>query len=193
MDWMQFVSALVSSLAWPGAILGIVFLLKGPILKAIPKIRTFKYGELHIDLSEQLKAVEADLTVSSSEQNSPPQVPPSLSPDVVRAAEASPTASMILAWKKVEAAVHEAVVRHKLTIGDRQTTLPLFKFMALERKGLVDDMTITTYRRLQGLRNRVVHGSSGPGDGASDVEVSLEDALSMAQSCEWLIKKLNSV
>jgi hypothetical protein len=193
MDWMQFVSALVSSLAWPLAVVGVVVLLKGPILRAIPKIRTFRFGDLHIDLSEQLKAVEEDLAVNSSERNSPPQVPPPPSPDVVRTAELSPTVAMIYAWKKVEAALHEAVRRHGLTIGDRKTTLPIFKFMALERRGLVDDLTVLTYRRLQELHNRVVHGAGVSGHGGSDVDVSLEDALSMAQSCEWLVEKLNSV
>lgn len=189
MDWLQFVSSLVSSIAWPGAFLGIVFLLKGPILRAIPKIRTFKYGELHIDLSEQLKAVEEDLTAGSSEPDSP-QAPPSPSPDVVRIAEASPSSAIILAWKKVEAAVQDAVVRHRLQIGARKETHAAFKFLALERHGLVDELTISTFRQLRDLRNRVVHSSA---HGGRDVEVSLEDALSMAQSCEWLVEKLNSV
>jgi hypothetical protein len=193
MDWMQFVSALVSSLAWPSAILGIVFLLKGPILGAIPKIRTFKYGELHIDLSEQLKAVEEDLAVDSSQPDSPSQAPPSPSPDVVRTAEASPIVAMIVAWKKVEAAVHNAVVRHGLSISYRTNAHSSYKFKALENRFLVDDLTVMVYRRLEELRNRVVHGSDGSGHGGSNVDVSLEDALSMAQSCDWLVEKLDSV
>ena len=38
MDWMQFVSALVSALAWPCSVVVVVCLLKNPILGLIPKI-----------------------------------------------------------------------------------------------------------------------------------------------------------
>jgi len=69
MDWMQFVSALASALAWPAAVVTVVCLLKNPILGLIPKIRSFKYGELHVDLTEELKAVQESLP-------SKPQEPP---------------------------------------------------------------------------------------------------------------------
>jgi hypothetical protein len=190
MDWMQFVSALVSALAWPGAAFGIVFVLKDPILNAIPNIRSFKYGELHIDLSEKLKAVEEELTAAPSESSSPSQTSPSPSPETVRMAEASPVAAMILAWRKVETALDEAVLRQGLVFGTKRAAQPAFKILALKEKGLLDDLTVTTFRRLYSLRNSVVHGSA---HGHGEMDVGLADALSMAQSCEWLVERLNTV
>ncbi|WP_395593309.1 hypothetical protein AB4P93_22740 [Pseudomonas sp. B26140] len=187
MDWMQFVSALVSSLAWPAAAFGIVMVLKGPLLRAIPKIRSLKYGELHIDLSEELKAVEQDLTATPSESDSPPPLP-ALSPDAVRLAEASPGTAILIAWKNVEKALGGLALRHGVLLS-RSNSVPPMLIMALQRKGLLDEITVSTLNRLFMLRNSLSH------DGGHGVyqEPSLEDALSMLQSCDLLVERLNAI
>lgn len=187
MDWMQFISALVSALAWPIAVMGIVFMLKNPILNAIPKIRSFKYGELHIDLSEELKAVEDVLTANTAEPESPPQTPPTPSPDIVRLAEESPNAAIIFAWRNVEKAFTEAALRHGLVpYVSEMGVVPTSKIYEMEQRGLLDKLTVSTFKRLFNLRNGVVHGH-----GHGSQVVSVEDALSMAQSCEWLVERLS--
>ena len=187
MDWMQFVSALVSSLAWPGAAFGIVMVLKGPLLRAIPKIRSFKYGELHIDLSEELKAVEQDLTASSSESDSPPPLP-APSPDEVRLAEVSPSTAIVMAWKNVEKALSGLALRHGLFFSKSHSTSRVM-IRTLQRKGLLDETTVSTLNRLSMLRDSVSH-SGGYG---TYMETSLGDALSMIQSCELLVERLNAI
>ena len=45
MNWLEFISSLVSSLAWPAVILFGVFLFKRPLSALIGRIRSIERGE----------------------------------------------------------------------------------------------------------------------------------------------------
>ncbi|PYB75819.1 hypothetical protein DMX11_13310 [Pseudomonas sp. LB-090624] len=77
MDWKQCVAALTSSLAWPVAIIVVVFALKKHVVQLLPTIRSLKYGDLEIDLEDKLKAVQEELSSSTVVLNAPRHICPS--------------------------------------------------------------------------------------------------------------------
>ena len=177
MDWMQFVSALVSALAWPAAVVMVVCLLKNPILGLIPKIRSFKYGELHVDLTEQLKSVQENLpdTPSEPDANAPPSLPP---PTAIQLAAISPRAAIMHSWFGVVNAIDLLVRKLGLEINANIN----FKMDVLRKRGVIDDLTFSTFRQLSKVRNDAVH--------LTDHEMGYEDAVMMSTSCAWLIEQL---
>lgn len=179
MDWMQFVSALVSALAWPSAVVLVVCLLKNPILGLIPKIRSLKYGDLHIDLGKELEAVKAEISDQAAETESPGIVP---APTTVELASLSPRSAVIISWRDVEREVDQALAAHQLKIAHQHMTHPGLKMRVLRDKNLIDENTMSTFKKMYGLRNRAVH--------LTDVEIGYSDAITMAELCEWLIQKL---
>lgn len=111
MDWMHFVSALVSALAWPSAVVVVVCLLRNSILGLIPKIRSFKYGELDVDLTEALQSLKEDLPPAPSEPEANPPKPRIEISVPLQIAAVSPRARIIAAWLEVESAFNEVLTR----------------------------------------------------------------------------------
>jgi hypothetical protein len=187
MDWMQFISALVSALAWPGAIVWIIFMLKRPILAAIPKIRSFKYGDLHIDLSEELKSLQEDLPVASpalpgatENQDAKPSLP-------VQLAALSPTAGVIAAWLEVDKTLEEVIESKNLemrAVTKPRAYSPRRSFELLHQYNFVDADVLDVGIKALRLRNEAMHGHNQ--------DVSFEDAVAMAQICEWLVERLKA-
>lgn len=183
MDWMQFVSALVSALAWPSAIVVVVCLLKNPILGLIPKIRSLKYGELHIDLGKELEAVKADISEQAAETESPVTAPPPPpAQKTIELASVSPRSAVIFSWRDVEKEIDEALAAHHITIAQPHRSHPGLKMRILRDKNLIDENTMSTFKKMYDLRNRATH--------LSDVEIGYSDAITMAELCEWLVQRL---
>lgn len=179
MDWLQFVSALVSATAWPTAIVVVVCLLKGPILGLIPKIRSFKYGELHVDLSEQLKSLQEDLPTKATEADAKPDAP---TPNVsipIQVAAVSTRAAIIVAWLEVEKTLNEVLEREGLDASPRPVRRKIDELRAL---GILDVQTYQVFLRASSLRNEAMH--------MLDREITFDDAVAMADICERLVNRL---
>jgi hypothetical protein len=181
MDWMQFVSALVSALAWPAAVVTVVCLLKDPILGLIPKIRSFKYGEFHVDLTEELKAVQNSLPGK-------PQLPPGdekaplPTPVALQLAVLSPRGAILHSWLEVEAAVDN--LANEVGVEFSAKASPVVKMRTLLDEQVIDPLIYSTFLQLSKVRNDAVH--------LSDREMGYEDATMMWGSCSWLIERLNA-
>jgi hypothetical protein len=182
MDWMQFVSALVAALAWPSAVVVVVCLLKNPILGLIPKIRSFKYGELHVDLTEALQSLQEDLPPAPIEPEPQPEASRVEISVPLQIAAVSPRAGMIAAWLEVESAMNEALKREGKE--GLSNEVPRMKLDYLRELGLINGPTYRVFLRTFKLRNEAVH--------MLDREISFEDALAMADVCKRLADSLNA-
>jgi len=178
MDWMQFVSALVSALAWPAAVVTVVCLLKNPILGLIPKIRSFKYGEFHVDLTKELKAVQDSLP--GKPQVSGDEKAPLPTPVALQLAALSPRGAILHSWLEVEAAVDNLV--NELGIEFSAKVSPVVKMRTLLDERVIDPLIYSTFLQLSKVRNDAVH--------LSDREMGYQDATMMWGSCSWLIERL---
>ncbi|WP_095155774.1 MULTISPECIES: hypothetical protein [Pseudomonas] len=182
MDWMQFVSALVSAVAWPAAVVTVVCLLKGPILGLIPKIRSFKYGELHVDLTEALQSLQEELPAAANEPDAQPEAPPPKLSVPLQIAAVSPRAGMIAAWLEVEGALNAVLKREGL---DSNThALPRQKLDLLRDAGHVNGPTYRAVLRTFKLRNEAVH--------MLDREIPYDDAVAMADVCARLVESIST-
>ncbi|MGJ3440660.1 hypothetical protein AAZU54_11710 [Pseudomonas sp. Je.1.5.c] len=180
MDWLQFGAAVISSLAWPIAVVAIVLFLRKQLAGIVPLIRTFKYGEFRIDLGEKLREVETDLAIESS-PSEPPAPAPEMPPAQTKLAQDAPRGAIVSSWLSVEEAI-DRLVSHK-----NMRFVPAFdnhrvKMRLLRDRGIIDDLTFTTYQKLSKVRDQAIH--------LSDLQLDYEEALSMTRSCGWLIARL---
>lgn len=186
MDWKQFFAAAIGSIAWPAAIIVAVLQLKGPLAKLLPKIRSFKYGELHIDLEQQLAEVKAEVIASEPEapllnQHAPPAL-------ALQLAAISPRSAVLMAWLEVEKKIEEIlslnpVMSHRGASGLVRPMMMSEAMRALVDKGIVNKLTYDTYRKLNRIRNEAAHMTSK--------EVEFDEAISMTEMCQWLVKSLD--
>ncbi|MDF9904524.1 UNVERIFIED_ORG: hypothetical protein OKW15_002480 [Pseudomonas reinekei] len=181
MDWMQFVSSLVSSLAWPAAVVTVVCLLKNPILGLIPKIRSFRYGELHVDLTEALQSLQEELPATPSKPNELTDALQVKLSVPLQIAAVSPRAGMIAAWLEVEGALNTVLKREGLDSTPHE--LPRTKLEKLRDAGYVNGPTYRAVLRTFKLRNEAVH--------MLDREIPYDDAVAMADVCTRLVESLS--
>ena len=185
MDWMQFVSALVSALAWPAAVVTVVCLLKNPILGLIPKIRSFKYGELHVDLTEQLKSLQDDLPAQPAKPDAKPDAPRLEISIPIQIAAVSTRAGVIAAWLEVEEALNNVAKLHGLDTHRGRPAPARIKMDGLRAAGIVDQKTYDLFSRTSELRNEALH--------MPDREITYDDAVAMADVCKWLVEKFKTL
>lgn len=183
MDWKQFFAALTASLAWPGAVLAIVFILKKPIAGILPKIRSFKYGELQIDLEEKLKEVETTLATEAVKQEVPP--PPPAPSEYAQLAVDSPRASILLSWMEVEKAVAEFLKESGIEFAPKYKGQLRLQLRMLRESGRIDDLTYDTFVKLWKVRGDAAH--------LQEKQIDFEEAVSMSSSCAWLVERFKSL
>src|SRR6266702_978293 len=108
MDWLTFVSSLVHSLAWPGAVVGIVLLLRRSLNKLLPELNRLKYKDLELDFGRQVAQAKAEVEASPAPRQLPEARQLQLGPDteyLSALAEISPRAAVLEAWLPLEVAL----------------------------------------------------------------------------------------
>lgn len=182
MDWKQFVASVISSLSWPIAVVLVVALLRASLMGLIPKIRSLKYGDLHIDLGKELDAVKAEISVHSTDAEVPETPPVAPTTSTIELASLSPRAAVLTSWLEVEKEIDHTISKHHIRIANPHKNHPGLKMRVLRDKNLIDENTMSTFKKLYDLRNKAAH--------LTDVDVGYGDAITMAELCEWLIQKL---
>jgi hypothetical protein len=163
MSWLEFVSSIVQSLAWPAAAVVTVILLRAPLGQLIPYLKTLKYKDVELNFAEQLKKVEEQADAA----NLPP--PPLSSPvpitegvpqledhapvALIELANTSPRAAIGEAWRQLEADLRAAVV----AVGAVEPASSREVVDAAARLGVLAPTAVALAAHLRHLRNEAVH------------------------------------
>lgn len=176
MDWMQFTSAIVGSLAWPLAVIAVVMLLRTPLSKLLPMVRALKYKELSIDFSEKLDAVKEEIGADTPGEFI--QLPYTSAPSITELAQIDPLAAIIGAWVDVELALIELAV----SAGMKPTGTPQHIASCLHLDDLLSDLEFQTFKDLRELRNKAIHLTA--------LNLSSGEAEEVAGLCKWLAHRI---
>ncbi|MBK5415033.1 DUF4145 domain-containing protein [Pseudomonas sp. TH31] len=180
MDWLQFFSSIVSSIAWPAAVVMLAYLMRNPLAKLIPLIRTLKYKDLQIDIGEQLEAVREQVDAKGETPEIATQEPPLSFQSL---AKADPRAAVLSAWIPVETELND--ISRKMGMDLRSSTIRILA--ALYQANVLDELTFNTLQKLRHIRNTAVH--------VTEAGVTFEDAINMADMCLWVngqLKRINA-
>lgn len=175
MDWLQFLSSVISSLAWPSAVVGLAWMMRHPLSKLIPLIRTLKYKEWQIDIGEQLEAVRDQVDAESDAPPADTEEPPS---SFKAMAKANPRAAVLSAWFPVEAELYEISAKK----GIDRSFPPMGQLRELYKDRVIDELTYKTLNKLRRIRNS-----------ASHADVTFEDAMNMSEMCQWATGQLKHI
>ncbi|WP_123579375.1 hypothetical protein [Pseudomonas brassicacearum] len=178
MDWKQFCAAIIGSLAWPTAVVVVVVLLRSPLAKLIPMVRSLKYKDLHIDLSEKLEAVKE--VVEAGTQNAEQPTPLHAEGRLLELARIDPRAAVMSAWIDVERALNSLAK----SAGISTNAGPMTIASELHAKDVLTALEMQTFRDLRRIRNDAGHLRA---------DVHFDEAKSMAEMCGWLAHRLRMV
>jgi hypothetical protein len=163
----QFISSLVSSLAWPAAAFGIALLFRRQLAELLStSLRRFKAGPLEFEFDRVLSSVEAEIGSTGSlprrelEGMASPgttgaRTLSGLVDELGPVASASPTAAIVEAHSRLEHELRE--LTKDLTVDQRPRGVVALARLALEH-GLITPETFNAIEGVTTLRNLAAHG-----------------------------------
>jgi hypothetical protein len=158
MGWMQFVSNLVSSLAWPAAVVAAIAIFRRPISNLIPRLRKISVGSVDFEI-DQLAADVADVAEPGGEvapRAEAQTTAPTWVEGALTLADSSPSGAILVAFSAVEQQVRELARPYG----------PIQGFNGAVRKlaegHVISDDVLPLLFELSSIRNTVAH--SGPSD-----------------------------
>lgn len=158
MDWLTFFSSLVDSIAWPLAILIIVWWLKDYIKKLIPYTSKLKYGDLEIEFGEKLAELKVETEKLKKEH--PAIALPEVNKEYLDkdTSNISPRTAIVEAWIALELTAFNFAKHYNIVDTDKQPFIKILKLY--EEKQILQKDEIEVIRKLQKLRNQALHESS---------------------------------
>lgn len=159
MDWLTFISSLVSSLAWPATVIVAFFLLKNNLGSLFPFIEKLKYKDFELEFRKSIeKLVEKSKTAipaPTGETLSSPAL--QLQDRLFNLAEISSRSAILEAWLQVESAAADVIESKKLTTSFKRTIAPLRFAELLSRNEILNSSQMEIFHQLRELRNKAVH------------------------------------
>lgn len=182
MNWLEFFSSLVASVAWPVAVIVLVAILREPLKGLVPLLQRMKYKDFEMEFGRKLAEAREDAAVDDELL-----IDAELTPEetrIIELARVSPRAAVTEAWRWVELASLDTA-RKLLGEEFRNKTFTFQAMRKLEQDDRMDRGALALMRDLRGLRNDAVH--------SPDFAISLEAALEYAQMARQLVGYLKTV
>jgi len=176
-DNQQFVASLVSSLAWPVAVVIVAIVFRSPISEMINRLEHVKSPFFEGWAKAAAEAHEAVLTtgVTAPERRDAPD--DSLTARFSDLARTSPPGAVMAAWVEVEQALKANIE----AAGATPDRLDQRNWQVALRAGLVTEGTAVALQRLRDLRDLAAHRSEYVDAGRAF------DFLALADSVMWAI------
>lgn len=183
MGWMEFVSALVGHLAWPLAVVVLVWIFRSSVAALIGKLSSweglgqkFEFGRelarAEEGVAELAERVEAQAGAATVEGESPTLEITESDPfgALRKDAESNPSHVILASWELLAGSLKDllgAVVAHRQlsSVGDRIWRDAVQMARRLEVAGTVNHEMTNSVEELRHLRNLVAHGRYKPTPG----------------------------
>jgi hypothetical protein len=152
--WLEFIAAVVSSIAWPLGIVVVVLLLRHQIANLIPLLRRLRYGEFEAVFSEEVG--EAAEEIEQKAEETPVEKLPEDVEELLRRraermremAQVYPDRAVIEAWGLVESESQEAARRNDIDISMGPPRI----LKTLADRGQMPEWVVESVRVLRRLR-----------------------------------------
>jgi hypothetical protein len=157
MDALTFIAKLVEFLAWPGAVVLIVLILKKEIQRLLNLLRKVKAGPVEAEFEAGVEKLE-QLVVETPGEPMEYYALKERKLELMRVAEASPRAAVLEAWRDVEAAVLKLVNAKAVYIPEKNASVNTAA-RVLAKEGYFPADLVSHFYELRELRNKAAHSS----------------------------------
>lgn len=164
LEILKILVELISATIWPITVLIIVYFFRKEIVKAVGRIKWFKYNNLEAHFEEQLKEVESESKQlkdkTSSTRKSLQEVK---NEDKLKffdrlhnLSEASPRGAILEAWVELVSSI-KSFIKKKNPDADLDKLPPHRLINMLKEDDEIDPHMIDTLHKMRNLRNSAVH------------------------------------
>ncbi|WP_053426024.1 hypothetical protein [Rheinheimera sp. KL1] len=179
MDWKEFISQIIDSLAWPLVVMFIVWQLKDKLGDLLPRLRKVKHKDTELEFAELVTELVSE---AKSVEN---VVPASEAPNskenfdfLVKLAEISPRSAVLESFRAVESAASIALTKAYPDLESNNARNPMQMFDLLRGK-VLSDSQFKQLNDLRRLRNKAAHMEDFSLHG-TPIEAYIDIALTIA-------------
>lgn len=192
MSWLEFLSSLVRSLAWPVTVATLIILLRAPVTRVLLTLTHLKYKDLELDFGRELKQLEKEARAIDIA----PQPPKSIAPtkkdsaqfleEASRLAKDFPEPAVALGWQAVEDELMSAVMRLAISPNFPPHNSAMKNAELLKEQNAIDQRTFELLNRMRNLRNMAVHGAGTRG-------ITTDEAIEFLAIARGVVERLREV
>ncbi|MBE1867326.1 hypothetical protein ACMX8W_14220 [Bacillus subtilis] len=205
MSWLEFISSIVKSIAWPIIVLIAVLALRKPVSQLILKLaqlklKTIKYGEMEATFEDSLEDAEAKANISYSvdlsdtiKEMSVSDLQKTIDPYYeenffLQIAEEAPYLGVFMSWHELEVELASVMKRLGDPLSDLKTlaNLPYKSFQYLLENGHITKSYYNLFLDLRHMRNIAVHHQS-------ETVITSEDAIRYRNIAIKVIRQLKEI
>jgi hypothetical protein len=151
MNWLAFISAMTSALAWPAAIAAIALIFRGQIIALLQDIRKLRVGDVELQLGDEVEKIREE--VKEVEEDPDFEDVP-VDPKLVNLADSHPHLAVLEGWKRLERVILDFTTK-RLAV-DR--TRPIqYHLQVLATSGQLPSRMMKTIEDIREVRNRAAH------------------------------------
>jgi len=160
MNWLQFLSSVIQSLAWPAVVLIVVLMLKDSIAALIPRLKRFKHKDTELEFEEKVREIEAQVapvTKNLPARTGNPSDRVSQIDRLYDIVDISPRAAIVEAWIQVESALSKVASKVEGFDKNWRSIPPTTLLNILRDRGLIEERIFDGLQQMRTLRNRAAH------------------------------------
>ena len=174
---------MVGSLAWPVAVVTVVYIFKDRLRLLIGHIKKIGAGGVNVELSEKVEeAIDAGEVVQAEKGITAPDVA-GLDPTLLQLVKSFPEAALIQSFKELEA----LVLRIRERMPDGRPYRNLYEALkALEKLEFIPSSAVALFQSLREARNAAAHGRG-------EEELSSSEAIDLIRQIKLLQEVLTPV
>ncbi len=192
MSWLEFITKIIDSLAWPASILFVLFLFRGELPMIARSLKKLRYKDLELnfekDAHEVVEKAKLSLPETSKNIQLSSQSQNELADRLVATSELAPRSAILEAWLVVEAAAVDVVKKKGISAFTSHPSPMRLRDYLVKGELLNKDQQVV-FEQLRKLRNDAVH--------VADAEFTLkavDDYIASAlQMAEYLEQQANEL
>lgn len=180
--WLEFTSSLISSLAWPTAVITIVFILRNSIESLIAKITNLNKltaKGIELEFSQQIQEVKIAVEDQTKSKTDIHNLDNTNLEYIVEMAKIYPTSAVIESWKWVEEALSIKLY------GQVQTINTMRELYKLKKNKDISAYLYNNINKFREIRNYASHTVNST--------VTTKDALTYLQIADEIITYINNI
>jgi hypothetical protein len=169
MNWLQFASSLISSLAWPLVVIILVVIFRRQLAHLIGRIKSYKGMGQELTFGDRLadaeNSVEEAVSTDTTGKTDPEQADEIEPNPLALEAEANPSFVVIRSYEQVASALSDLAGAAPQKVNPELRRMPAVVLRELQKSGLISAEMARAVNELRYLRNSVAHGKHNPTPG----------------------------
>ena len=151
MDQLSFIASIVSSLAWPTVVVIVAILLRKPMMRVAPYLRTLKYSDIELSFGQEVAEVQRVAEAKLPTQPESRHLPDTIWEEIMRLSEARPRTAIREAWRRVETELTNLAKARTLEAAPSAWSMPMVLGALMFNAGIISDTQYTLLGRLRKL------------------------------------------